>query len=257
MEKSKKERIQKVLAAAGVASRREIERMVLDGRVVVNGKTVWKLPVLIDPSEDRIEVDATPVKLKTSAIQKRYYFLMNKPKGVYCTNVAQGAQKRAIDLLPPDLGARLYPVGQMDADSKGLLILTNDGELTNRLTHPRYGVPKTYRVAVDGKIELEELEFIKRKVGVPRMAIIGRSPTKTVLEITLKEGKNQEIRKVLKEMGHKAREVIRTRIGPIELHALAPGEFREMHPKEIKLLFKDPVKPGKKPGADHASSSPE
>src|SRR3954471_5663394 len=150
-----KERIQKVLSAAGVDSRRNVEEMVLEGRIAVNGRIVRELPVLIDPEKDEVEVDGDRIRLRDRSAGKRWYLLMNKPKGVYSTNVAQGEQTRAIDLLPPDLPARVYPVGRLDAESKGLLLLTNDGELTQRLTHPRYGVPKTYRVVVDGYVASE------------------------------------------------------------------------------------------------------
>ena len=145
-----KERIQKILANAGVASRRNIEEMIRQGRISVNGQVVTELPVLIDSRKDKIEVDDEPLKLASSGSSARIYILMNKPPGVYSTNVAQGEQTRAIDLLPADLPGRVYPVGQLDASSKGLLLLTNDGELTNLLTHPRYGVSKTYRAMVDG-----------------------------------------------------------------------------------------------------------
>src|SRR5436305_3395170 len=147
-----KERIQKILANAGVASRRNVEEMVQQGRVAVNGRVMTELPILIDPATDKVSVDDEPVKLAGKGTEKRVYLLMNKPKGVYSTNVAQGEQTRAIDLLPPDFAQRVYPVGRLDAESKGLLLLTNDGELTNQLTHPRYGVPKTYRAVVDGYV---------------------------------------------------------------------------------------------------------
>src|SRR5438046_9751988 len=153
-----KERIQKVLANAGGASRRSIEGMIGQGRVAVNGKVVYALPVLIDPARDKIAVDDEKIDLKARQDERRVYVLMNKPKGVYSTNVAQGEQTRAIDLLPPDLPARVYPVGRLDAESKGLLLLTNDGELTNRLTHPRYGVAKTYRAVVDGFVRPEAVQ---------------------------------------------------------------------------------------------------
>src|SRR5688500_3199343 len=140
--------------------------MVLEGRIAVNGRVIKKLPVLVDPEKDRIEVDGERVRIggakpggKTGKAHgnagrggDRLYLLMNKPKGVYSTNVAQGEQVRAIDLLPPDLPGRVYPVGRLDAESRGLLLLTNDGDLTNQLTQPRYGVPKTYRATVDGEI---------------------------------------------------------------------------------------------------------
>src|SRR3954467_14648255 len=126
-----KERIQKILANAGVASRRNVEEMILHGRVAVNGRVVTKLPILIDPAKDKVSVDDEPVKLRGSGAEKRVYILMNKPRGVYSTNVAQGEQTRAIDLLPPEFAHRVYPVGRLDSESRGLLLLTNDGELTN------------------------------------------------------------------------------------------------------------------------------
>jgi 23S rRNA pseudouridine2605 synthase len=152
-----KERIQKVLAAAGVDSRRNVELMVRQGRIAVNGKVSIDLPILIDPQTDKVTVDDEPIRLAGAQQIRRFYFLLNKPKGVLATNVAQGAQVRAIDLLPK-LPARVYPVGRLDAQTAGLLLLTNDGELTNRLTHPRYGVAKTYRAVVDGEIRPAELE---------------------------------------------------------------------------------------------------
>src|SRR4051812_26425487 len=147
-----KERIQKILANAGVASRRNVEEMVQQGRVAVNGRVMTNLPILIDPAKDKVAVDDEPVKLAGKGSERRVYLLMYKPPGVYSTNVAQGEQTRAIDLLPPNLKERVYPVGRLDAESRGLLLLTNDGELTNELTHPRYGVAKTYKATVDGFI---------------------------------------------------------------------------------------------------------
>src|SRR6185369_5265768 len=131
------------------------------GRVAVNGKVVYALPVLIDPARDKVTVDDEPVHLRDR--ERRVYVLMNKPKGVYTTNVAQGEQRRAIDLLPPDF-PRVYPVGRLDAESRGLLLLTNDGELTNRLTHPRYGVAKTYRATVEGFIKPGALQEVEQGV---------------------------------------------------------------------------------------------
>src|SRR5438874_5037069 len=155
-----KQRLQKILANAGVASRRNVEEMILQGRVTVNGRVMTELPILIDPAKDKVKVDDEPVKLGVKGSERRIYLLMNKPKGVYSTNVAQGEQTRAIDLLPPDF-PRVYPVGRLDAESRGLLLLTNDGELTNRLTHPRYGVAKTYRAVVDGFISEKVLHELK------------------------------------------------------------------------------------------------
>src|SRR3954447_20650331 len=127
--------------------------MILQGRVAVNGRVMSELPILIDPQRDKVTVDDEPIRLRGKGSERRVYLLMNKPKGVFSTNVAQGEQTRAIDLLPPDFRERVYPVGRLDAESKGLLLLTNDGELTNQLTHPRYGVAKTYRAIVDGYVD--------------------------------------------------------------------------------------------------------
>src|SRR5687767_2077707 len=155
--------------------------MVLQGRVAVNGKVVIDLPVLIDPDRDRVTVDGENVRLGRRGaggrrgggggaenggvgVGPRIYLLLNKPRGVYSTNVAQGEQVRAIDLLPPDLPGRVYPVGRLDAESRGLLLLTNDGELTNQLTHPRYGVAKTYRAVVDGAVQPRTIQELEKGV---------------------------------------------------------------------------------------------
>jgi pseudouridine synthase len=245
-----KQRIQKVLANAGVASRRKVEEMVLAGRIAVNGKALSELPILIDPQTDRVTVDSEPVKLGTPRSQKRHYFLLNKPKGVYCTNVAQGDQIRAIDLLPLNLRARLYPVGRLDAQCKGLLLLTDDGELTNRLTHPRYGVVKTYRAVVDGYVGDEVLQELHKgiwlgdsqsgsgsKAAASDVRIVHRSSVRSVLDVTLPEGRDGQVRRMLGTLGHKVRELTRVRMGPLELQKLAPGQFRQLTGREVRELW--------------------
>lgn len=244
-----KERIQKILANAGVASRRAIEEMIRDGRVSVNGKVRTDLPILVDPNVDKVAVDSEPVRLKGQDTSKRYYVLMYKPKGVYSTNVAQGAQTRAIDLLPEDFPARLYPVGRLDSESKGLLLLTNDGELTNLLTHPRYGVPKTYRAVVDGWVkdglveQMREGVWLAEKEGgkafkatAKYVRIHKRGRDKSVLDITLKEGRNRQIRRMLARLGHKVRDLTRVKMGPLTLEGLQPGRFRLLSPREVREL---------------------
>ena len=245
-----KERIQKVLANAGVASRRNIEEMVRQGRIAVNGKVMRELPVLVDPEDDQITVDDERVKFGGRRSQERVYLLMNKPRGVYSTNVAQGAQTRAIDLLPPNFAARVYPVGRLDAESKGLLLLTNDGELTNRLTHPRYGVPKTYRAVVDGRVAPRLVQELEKGVwladregqgfrtGRSRIKIARRANDKTVLEITIREGRNRQVRRMLARLGHKVRDLTRIRMGPLTLEGLAPGAFRPLSGREVRELQK-------------------
>ena len=244
-----KERIQKVLANAGVASRRAVEEMIQQGRVAVNGCVMTELPILIDPAKDKVTVDDEPVKLKGKEAERRIYLLMNKPRGVYSTNVAQGEQTRAIDLLPPDFRQRVYPVGRLDAESRGLLLLTNDGELTNQLTHPRYGVAKTYKATVDGFIPPRVIEELSAgvwladpksgkgfKTGRSRVKVVKRTRDKSVLEITIREGRNRMVRRMLAKMGHKVRDLTRVRIGPLTLHGLDPGDVRTLTPREIKAL---------------------
>ena len=270
-----KQRIQKLLAAAGVASRRAVEEMVLQGRVSVNDQTVTRLPILIEPGVDRVAVDGQRVKLiaakgkagsgRSSATGEvtgaaglaveRVYILLNKPKNVYSTNVAQGVQKLAIDLLPDDVPARVYPVGRLDSQSTGLLLMTNDGELTNRLTHPRYGVAKTYRATVDGFVDDKVIRSLEGAAPVEKAAagsavinrrrarirVIHRSTTRTMLEITVQEsttrdGRNRSVRQMLAHMGHKVRELCRTRFGPLDLGGMPPGSWRLLSREELRAL---------------------
>ncbi|HEX4054413.1 MAG TPA: pseudouridine synthase [Tepidisphaeraceae bacterium] len=242
-------RIQKLLANAGVASRRNVEEMIRQRRVAVNGKIVVDLPILVDPAEDKIDVDGEHVKLAAQRGGPRIYILLNKPKHVYSTNVAQGEQTRAIDLLPPNLPGRVYPVGRLDAESKGLLLLTNDGELTHRLTHPRYGVAKTYRAVVDGFVEGRTIQALAKgmwlanpregggiKTGSSHVTIVNRSRSATILDITIREVRNQQIRQMLARLGHKVRDLTRVRMGPLTLHGLSPGQFRNLTAREIHQL---------------------
>ena len=256
-----KERIQKVLANVGVASRRHVEEMVREGRITVNGKVVRDLPILIDPAKDKVTVDTENIRLTSTRggpdadgdprarRGRRLYIMLNKPRGVYTTNVAQGTQTRAIDLLPADLPGRVYPVGQLDAESKGLVLMTNDGELTNRLTHPRFGIAKTYRAVIDGLITPEAIKELERSVWIadPKMGqgfktgrssitIVKRLRDKSVLDITIREGRNREVRRVLAGMGHKVREFTRIALGPLTLDRLKIGEFRELTSREVKAL---------------------
>jgi 23S rRNA pseudouridine2605 synthase len=264
-----KERIQKVLANAGVASRRHVEEMVRQGRVAVNGTVKTDLPVLIDPEADHVTVDGERVRLGRSrgkrkgaggagggsretgdvGVGPRLYLLMNKPRRVYSTNVAQGEQVRAIDLLPPDLPGRVYPVGRLDAESRGLLLLTNDGDLTNQLTHPRFGVAKTYRAVVDGSVAPHTLQELEKgvwladpktgkggKTARSHVKIVKKGRDKSVLEITFREGRDAQVRRILARLGHKVRDLMRTRMGPLTLHGLGPGQVRSLTPREVREL---------------------
>lgn len=274
-----KERIQKVLANAGVASRRAIERMVLEGRVEVNDQVHRDLPILVDPSKDKIKVDGQRVRLRpherggagrpgdrAAGVGKRYYFLVYKPAGVYSTNVAQGAQKRVVDLLPEDFTGRVYPVGRLDADARGLMLLTNDGDLTNLLTHPRFGVAKTYRATVAGEVSDRHIAVLEKggvwladksgrgfKSGKAIVRVMSRTPEQTVLELILREGKNREVRRIFAKLGYKVRDLLRTKMGPLTLDGLKPGKVRELMPKEVRLLKQLEERPkSEKPGARRA-----
>ena len=264
-----KERIQKILGNAGVASRRNIEEMVRQGRVRVNGKIKTELPILIDPEKDKVVIDDELIRMKPGRDLHRYYWLLNKPKGVYSTNVAQGAQLRAIDLLPPDFEERVYPVGRLDAESRGLLLLTNDGDLTNELTHPKYGVAKTYRAVVDGDINPAALDRLQHgiwladpagkgfKTGQSRIKIIKRGRDKSVLEITIREGRNRQVRRMLAGVGHKVRDLMRIKMGPLTLDGLKPGFCRMLLPKEVKALRQLAIKRAELKSGDQEEASEE
>ncbi len=251
-----KVRIQKLLAAIGIDSRRHIEEMVLEGRVSVNGKKVRKLPVMVEEDSDTIEVDNVEVHSPRRAARRQsqdtrpVYIVMNKPEKVYCTNVAQGEQTRAIDLLPPGFRTRVYPVGRLDHESRGLLLLTNDGDLTNLLTHPKFGVSKVYRAYVDGFITGESVSQMVAgvwladpekggyKARASRVEIVKRLQQKSVIDITLAEGRNRQIRRMLAKLGHKVRELTRVKFGPLDLNKLKlkPGESRLLMPREVESL---------------------
>ncbi len=244
-----KERIQKILANAGVDSRRNVEEMIRQRRVALNGRIVTDLPILIDPAIDKVEVDGEPIKLGPAQGKSRIYILLNKPKNVYTTNVAQGEQTLAIDLLPPNLPGRVYPVGRLDADAKGLLLLTNDGELTHRLTHARFGVAKTYRAVVDGSVNDRTLTVLEKgmwlagprggggvKTGPSQLKIVNRSDIATVLDITIRDVGNRQIRQMLTKVGHKLRDLTRIRMGTLTLHGLSPGQFRHLTSREVSQL---------------------
>jgi len=231
------ERLQKILASAGLGSRRECEELILQGRVRVNRKRVDQLPVLVDPGTDTIQVDGRAIRL-----ERKVYYLLNKPKGVLCTQRDPAGRRRAVDLLA-DVPERVYPVGRLDADSQGMVLLTNDGELAAGLTHPRYGVPKTYRARVKGRMSGEVLEKLRQgiwlsegKTQPARVSLTYRSRDHSVLDITLREGRNRQVRRMLAKLGHPVRELTRIRIGRLNLRGLGVGRYRPLRPAEVKEL---------------------
>ena len=234
-----KMRIQKALAEAGVASRRAVEEMILEGRITVNGELVVRLPCFVDLSVDQVCVDGRKIGGRRPSYE---YFLLNKPRGVVCTQDDPQGRPRAADLIP-QTGKRIYCVGRLDAESTGLIILTNDGELTNYLTHPRYGVMKTYIIEVDGLPMAEQIEKLQRGVyldgrrtGGAQVRILQRGRQRSLLELRLTEGRNREIRRLLARVGHKVRRLKRVAIGPVTDKGLKIGGFRVLRHAEVERL---------------------
>jgi len=247
-QKERGERLQKVLADAGVAARRECERLVIEGAVTVNGRTIDTLPAWVDPEQDRIEVYGKPLR----KAEKHVYIMLFKPRGTVCTNSDPEGRTRAIDLVQHPSKPRLYCVGRLDLDASGLVLLTNDGEFANKLTHPRYGVAKGYDVTVDGRLDAPALAAIERKL-LPRaragaasdprapkssLRLLSSEPTKSTLHLELCEHRNLQLRELMLAVGHPVKKLRRTSFGPIKLKGLAVGEWRELTGKEIAALRK-------------------
>jgi len=235
-----KVRIQKLLSEAGVASRRAIEEMIVEGRITVNDKLVLELPCFVDPDGDRVTVDDSLVRLAGDGPKR--YVLLNKPRDVVCTSRDEMGRRRAIDCIPP-VGERLYCVGRLDADSTGLILLTNDGQLTQHLTHPSRGVVKTYLAEIDGHLTAENVERFKkgvwldgRRTAGAMIRVLKRAGGRSLLEVRLTEGRNREIRRVLTRLGHKVRRLHRSAIGPVNDRGLKVGSWRELSDTEVSKL---------------------
>ena len=233
-----KQRLQKVLAAAGIASRRKCEQLILSGAVRVNRKVVDTLPAFADPEKDVITVDGKKIQP-----ERKVYFLLNKPKGVICTNFDPQGRKKAIDLVPTS--QRIFCVGRLDADSTGIIILTNDSELANKLTHPRYQVPKTYLAKVKGQISTEAVEKLKKGVWLAEgktsrasVKILKRSYKESLIEVTIRQGLNRQVRRMLAKVGLPVRALTRTRIGKLNARGLGVGKCRALTRAETAYLKK-------------------
>ena len=231
------QRINKLLAAAGLGSRRQVDELITDGRVEIDGKTVTQVGVKVDADTAKISVDGEALKR-----HRPLYFAVNKPAGVLCTNSDPEGRPRVIDLVPGH--NRLFPVGRLDSSSTGLILLTNDGELAQRLAHPRNSVPKTYHVVVAGQVEMDSMRRLQRGIylaeGFARVdgAKIRRVRKGcTEIEITLSEGKNREIRRVLARLGHKVITLRRLAIGPLRLATLPEGSYRPLSQEEVSHLY--------------------
>ena len=234
------ERLQKILARAGLASRREAERWILEGRVSVNGAVVSKLGSQADPAKDSIKVDGKRVKPAAAPL----YFAFHKPPGVITT--LNDPQKRPdLTQFIEKLGSkqRVFPVGRLDYNSTGLLLLTNDGELAGRLTHPRFGVKKVYRVKLSACPTAEELAHLRKGIRLEdgitapaRARVLEKLKKNAWVEIEIHEGRNREVRRIFEALGYFVEKLIRVRVGPIGLGFLPPGELRPLSQSEIKAL---------------------
>ncbi len=234
------ERLQKILAAAGIGSRRQCEELIRMGRVEVDRKVITELGYRADPLRQKITVDGTPIRR-----ERPLYYAVYKPDGVVCTNRDPTGRPRAIDLVP-EKESRLFTVGRLDLHSEGLILVTNDGELANRLTHPRFGLPKTYLVQVAGEPQREVLARLLRGIhlaeGIARASSIKvkrKHRQSTILEIVLKEGRNREIRRILAKVGHKVQRLKRIAVGPIRLGKMLPGDARPLTRQEIAALRRE------------------
>ena len=231
------ERLQKVLAAAGLASRREAEQLILEGRVEIDGQTVTELGTRVDRMRQEIRVDGEPLNKP-----KLVYYAVNKPEGVVCTASDPSGRTRVTDLLPPGIG-RVFNVGRLDLASEGLILVTNDGELANQLTHPRHGVEKTYEVQVAGHLDVDQLKQLRQGVHlaegfarVVHVRIKSRRKNSTILEMVLDEGRNREIRRLLAKVGHRVQRLTRIAVGPIRLGEMPKGASRKLTPEEVRKL---------------------
>jgi len=227
-------RLAKRLAHAGVASRRSAERLIRDGRVQLGGEVV-RDPARDVGEEDEVLVDGRPVHL-----EPREVWALNKPAGVVSTAREPGNRRAVTELVGSP--RRLYPVGRLDVDSTGLILLTNDGELANRLTHPRYGVPKTYRVLLGRPPGERELERLRRGVrlddGPTAPAGVERRGEREI-EVTIREGRKRQVRRMAEAMGNAVEALTRVRVGALELGGLRPGEARRLSAEEVDALWED------------------
>ncbi len=232
------ERLQKILSRAGVASRREAETIITAGRVAVNGAVVTELGSKADPDKDRITLDGKPVRPKT----ERVYLLLYKPAG-YVTTLKDPEGRPTVTDLLKGVGERVYPVGRLDYNTEGLLLLTNDGDWANRLAHPRHEVEKEYLVKVRGRVTPDQLKRLADGVKLDdgttapaRVRIVHESERNSRLTITIHEGRYRQVRRMCEAVNLTVASLKRTRYGLLELGELRPGEFRRLTPLEVKQL---------------------
>ncbi len=231
------ERLQKVMAEAGVASRRHAEEMIAAGQVMVNGEVVTEMGVKVDPERDRIEVDGKPL-----TPEAKVYLALNKPAGVVTTAEDTHDRPTVLSLIPEAVG-RVYPVGRLDMDSQGLLLLTNDGDLAYRLTHPGFEHEKEYKIRVAGHPSEKLLAQLARGIALEdgptlpaQISMVQKKRDSTWLRVVLREGRKRQLRRMFEAIDHPVRDLIRMRVGPIQLGDLPPGEWRRLSAREVQAL---------------------
>lgn len=233
------ERLQKVMAHAGVASRRKSEEIIREGRVKVNGETITEMGYKVKPEEDVIEVDGELISK-----EKRVYILLNKPEG-YVTTVSDPRGRSTVLDLVGNVKQRVYPVGRLDYNTSGLLLLTNDGELTYILTHPSYEIDKTYFTRVKGEISDQDIKKLESGIQLEdgitapaKVKLISRDEKISSFELTIHEGRNRQVRRMCEVLGYEVIKLKRIRFGPLNLEGLSPGEYRFLSDKELQILQK-------------------
>ena len=230
------ERLQKILAQAGFGSRRACEEFILAGRVEVDGQVVRKLGTRADLATQEVKFDGQAIRQ-----QKLVHYLLYKPSGVVCSLAREGGKARAVDLIRDE--RRLYTVGRLDEESEGLIIVTNDGELTERLTHPRFGVPKEYAAEVDGPVAFEAVKKLRGGVYLaegrtsPARVELRKQGRRALIGVEIREGLNRQIRRMFAAVGLEVRRLVRLRIGPITIGSLGVGRYRPLSPTEVQALL--------------------
>lgn len=233
-------RLQKYIAMSGLASRRAAESMIDEGRVKVNGKTVNEQGVKVEIGADDVSVDGKPIKIR----DKKYYIMLNKPVGYVSTVKDQFDRPAVTDIIKKDLDARIFPVGRLDYDTEGLLLMTNDGDFTYRVTHPKFKMDKTYIAVIKGGITISGLNQLRRGVKIEdyttspaEVKILDAYDGHTRLEITIHEGKNRQVRKMFEAVGCKVAALQRIKIGTVELGNLPLGRWRHLTSHEVTYLM--------------------
>lgn len=231
-------RINKFLAECGVASRRAADKMIIDGEVKINGR-ICSLGDEVNLDDDNVTVNGKTV----STVKKYDYYILNKPKGYVCTVRDDKGRKTVMDLLPPNV-KHVFPVGRLDYDSEGLLIMTNDGELTYRLTHPKNEIPKTYLVKLEGTITDEALNKVKngvvidgKRTGKCNIKVVEQTRDAVRLHITITEGRNRQVRKMFLAVGKEVKLLKRIKVGELTLRGLDRGEVRKLTAEEVEYLM--------------------